>query len=84
MLLVEGSCKENNVTEEVDSAAGNWGIAEEETEFSLDTFETPVVPICFADSVKKKYFFSICSWATEIPAIRQAVNICSLYIFSMN
>ena len=56
MLLVEGSCKENNVTEEVDSAAGNWGIAEEETEFSLDTFEMPVVPICFADSFKKDIF----------------------------
>ena len=56
MLLVEGSCKENNVTEEVDSAAGNWRIAEEETEFSLDTFEMPVVPICFADSVKKNIF----------------------------
>ena len=32
MLLVECSCEEDNVTEEVDSAAGNWGIAEEETE----------------------------------------------------
>ena len=28
----ECSCGEHNVTEEVDSAAGNWGIAEEETE----------------------------------------------------
>ena len=56
MLLVECSCEEDNVTEEVDSAAGNWGIAEEETEFSLETFEMPVVPICFADSVKKYIF----------------------------
>ena len=40
----------------MDSAAGNWGIAEEETEFFLDTFEMPVVPICFADSVKKDIF----------------------------
>ena len=47
MLLVERSCEENNITEEVDSAAGNWGIAAEETEFSLDTFE----------SVKRDIFF---------------------------
>ena len=40
----------------MDSAAGNWGIAKEETEFSRDTFEMPVVPICFADSVKKDIF----------------------------
>ena len=34
MLLVERECsgEEDNVTEEVDSAAGNWSIAEEETE----------------------------------------------------
>ena len=35
MLLVECSCEEDNVTEEVDSAAGNWGIAEEETEVKV-------------------------------------------------
>ena len=28
----ECSCEEDNVTEEVNSATGNWGIAEEETE----------------------------------------------------
>ena len=56
MLLVECSCEEDNLTEEVDSAAGNWGIAEEETEFSLESFEMPVVLICFADSVKKIFF----------------------------
>ena len=77
MLLVECLWEEDNVTKEVDSAAGNWGIGEEETEFSLDTFEISVVPICFADSVIHRYFFSICSWTTEIPAIRRAFNICS-------
>ena len=82
MLLVECSCKEDNVTEEVDSEAGNWGIAEEETEFSLEIFEMLVAPICFA--VKEDIFFSICYWATEIPAIRWAFNFCSLYIFSIN
>ena len=85
MMLVKCSWEEDNVTEEVDSAAGNWGIGEEETEFCLDIFEIPVVPICFPDSVKKRYFFSvICSLATEIPAIRRAINISSLYIFSIN
>ena len=44
----------------------------------------PVVPICFADSVKKEIVFFlvyICSWAKEIPAISAGFNICSLYIY---
>ena len=46
MLLVECSCEEDNVTEEVDSAAGNWGIAEKETEAKVCSWLQLIICCC--------------------------------------
>ena len=53
-------------------------------EFSLETqFEMLIVPICF--SLKKNIFsFSLCSWATEIPAIIAALTFTAYIYFSIN